>query len=140
MNYKPFVFLIIMAGLFSCSQPAPPPPPPPVAVNVYTVKSGSARYYNSYPATVTAVNQVEVMPQVAGYITGVFFKEGQHVEKGQKLYTIDQQQYLGAYEQARAQQKASEANLLKAQQDADRYQELGKQDAVAQTDSGPCPR
>ena len=132
MNYKPFIFLVITAAVFSCSHPAPPPPPPPIAVNVYTVKKGSAQYYNSYPATITSVNEVEVRPQVAGYITGIFFKEGQYVKKGQKLYTIDQQQYRGAYEQAVAQLHATEANLSKLQQDADRYEELGKQDAVAQ--------
>jgi RND family efflux transporter MFP subunit len=96
------------------------------------VKTGSAQYYISYPATVTSVNEVEVRPQVAGYITGIFFKEGQHVEKGQKLYSIDAQQYRGAYEQAVAQLRASEANLVKLNQDASRYQELGKQDAIAQ--------
>jgi RND family efflux transporter MFP subunit len=132
MNYKSFIFLVIMAAVFSCSHPAPPPPPPPTAVNVYTVKKGSAQYYNSYPATITSVNEVEVRPQVAGYITGIFFKEGQYVKKGQKLYSIDQQQYRGAYEQAVAQLHATEANLSKLQQDADRYEELGKQDAVAQ--------
>jgi RND family efflux transporter MFP subunit len=132
MTYKPVIFLLIATGLFSCSNQPPPPPPPPVAVNVYTVKAGSAEYYNSYPATLTAVNQVEVRPQVAGYITGIFFTEGQHVEKGQKIYSIDQQQYLGAYDQAVAQLNASQANLDKVQQDADRYEELGKQDAVAQ--------
>lgn len=132
MNYKSFIFLVIMAAVFSCSHPAPPPPPPPTAVNVYTVKKGSAQYYNSYPATITSVNEVEVRPQVAGYITGIFFKEGQYVEKGQKLYSIDQQQYRGAYEQAVAQLHATEANLTKLQQDADRYEELGKQDAIAQ--------
>jgi RND family efflux transporter MFP subunit len=132
MNYKSFLFLVITAAVFSCSHPAPPPPPPPTAVNVYTVKKGSAQYYNSYPATITSVNEVEVRPQVAGYITGIFFKEGQFVEKGQKLYSIDQQQYRGAYEQAVAQLHASEANLTKLQQDADRYEELGKQDAIAQ--------
>jgi RND family efflux transporter MFP subunit len=132
MTFKTLVFLLIVAGLTSCSQPPPPPPPPPTAVNVYSVKEGSARFYISYPATVTAVNQVEVRPQVAGYITGIFFKEGQQVEKGQKLYSIDAQQYRGAYEQAVAQLKANEANLAKLKQDADRYEELGKQDAVAQ--------
>jgi RND family efflux transporter MFP subunit len=132
MTYKSVVFLIMLTGLFSCGSQPPPPPPPPVSVNVYTAKSGSAEYYNSYPATVTAVNQVEIRPQVAGYITGIFFKEGQHVEKGQKIYSIDQQQYLGAYNQSVAQLNASQANLDKVQQDADRYQELGKQDAVAQ--------
>jgi RND family efflux transporter MFP subunit len=132
MNYKPLVYLMIAAALFSCSHPAPPPPLPPVSVNVYTVKKGSAQYYNSYPATVTSVNEVEVRPQVAGYISGIYFKEGQHVEKGQKLYSIDEQQYRGAYEQAVAQLRVDEANLAKLQQDADRYEELGKQDAIAQ--------
>src|SRR5664279_156077 len=132
MNYNSSFLFLILAGMVSCSHPAPPPPPQPVPVNVYTVKSGSAQYYISYPATVTSVNEVEVRPQVAGYITGIYFKEGQHVEKGQKLYSIDAQQYRGAYEQAVAQLKASEANLAKLKQDADRYEELGKQDAVAQ--------
>jgi RND family efflux transporter MFP subunit len=132
MNIRPTMFMMFVAGFISCSHPAPPPPPPPTAVNVYTAKKGSAQYYNSYPATVTSVNEVEVRPQVAGYITGVFFKEGSHVEKGQKLYSIDQQQYRGAYEQAVANLHATEANLAKLQQDADRYEELGKQDAIAQ--------
>jgi RND family efflux transporter MFP subunit len=132
MTRKMFVPLIIALASVSCAHQDPPPPPPPVSVTVFTVKAGSARFYNSYPATVTAVNQVEIRPQVSGYITGIFFKEGQHVEKGQKLYQIDQQQYRGAYEQAVAQLNASEANLAKVQQDADRYQDLGRQDAVAQ--------
>jgi RND family efflux transporter MFP subunit len=132
MTHKLFIFLTLLIGFSACKHQDPPPPPPPTPVNVVTVKSGSAEYYNSYPATVTAVNQVEVRPQVAGYITGISFQEGQHVEKGQKLYSIDQQQYLGAYNQAVAQLDATKANLDKVQQDADRYEELGKQDAVAQ--------
>src|SRR5579864_3893301 len=132
MTYKPLAYVMLLAVIASCSQPAPPLTPQPTNVNLYRVKQGSARYFNTYPATVTAINEVQVMPQVSGYITGIFFKEGQHVEKGQKLYQIDQQQYRGAYEQAVAQLNASEANLAKMQQDADRYQELGRQDAVAQ--------
>src|ERR1700688_1725820 len=132
MNYRSFLFLLIATGLFSCSHSAAPPPPQPTPVNIFTVKAGSAVYYDSYPATVTAVNLIDVKPQVSGYITGIFFNEGQHVEKGKKLYQIDQQQYRGAYEQAVAQLNASEANLTKVQQDADRYVELGKEDAVAQ--------
>jgi membrane fusion protein (multidrug efflux system) len=104
---------------------------PAVDVNVATVESAPAVYYDDYPATVTPVNEVEIRPQISGYITGIFFKEGQHVTKGEKLYQIDQQQYRGAYEQALAQLSASEANLAKSQQDADRYQELEKQDAIA---------
>lgn len=123
---------MMIFGFSACSHPDPPPPPPPTPVNVYTVKQGNAQYYNVYPATVTSINEVEVRPQVAGYISGIFFKEGQHVEKGQKLYSIDPQQYRGAYEQAVAQLNATEANQAKLKQDAERYEELSKQDAVAQ--------
>jgi RND family efflux transporter MFP subunit len=104
---------------------------PPVLVNTYTVREGKAIFFDEFPGTVTALNQVDVRPQVSGYITGIFFKEGQHVSKGQKLYTIDPQQYRGAYEQAIANLDVAKANLAKAQQDADRYEELSKQDAVA---------
>jgi RND family efflux transporter MFP subunit len=131
MTYKIFFTSLFLAGISSCSHPDAPAPLPPVFISVYKVKTGDALYYNSYPATVTAVNQVEIRPQVAGYISGIFFKEGQQVVKGQKLYQIDAQQYQGVYEQALAQLKASEANKSKFQEDADRYQELGRQDAVA---------
>ena len=88
-------------------------------------------YYDEYPSTVAALNQVDLRAQVTGYITGIYFKDGQHVSKGQKLYDIDRQQYLANYDQAVANLNVSKANLAKAQQDADRYNDLLKQDAIA---------
>src|SRR3954468_17351599 len=135
---KQLVWAIIITGagwlLSSCkddkakNQPAAPPPVP---VNVYTVTKGKASYYDQYPATVTPLNQVELRPQVNGYLTGIFFKDGSRVRKGQKLYTIDQQQYVANYQQAQANLQVQETNLMKAQKDADRYHELEKHDAIA---------
>jgi membrane fusion protein (multidrug efflux system) len=104
---------------------------PPVAVNNDTVRATSATYYDEYPATINALDQVEIHAQVSGYITGIYFKDGQHVTKGQKLYSIDQQQYAGAYNQAVANLNVAKANLVKAQKNADRYLELQKNDAIA---------
>lgn len=106
-------------------------PPPPSPVNVYVVKKGTAIFYDQYPATVTAINQVELRAQVTGYITGIYFKDGQYVHNGQKLYDIDKQQYVANYNQAVANLNVSKANLTKAQQDADRYSDLFKKDAIA---------
>ncbi|XZF16092.1 efflux RND transporter periplasmic adaptor subunit [Chitinophagaceae bacterium MMS25-I14] len=120
------------AALFSCGGgPKGPQAPPPTPVNTYTVETGDATYFDTYPATITALNQVDIKPQVAGNITGVYFKDGDHVRKGQKLYSIDPQQYMGAYEQAVANLNVAKANLGKAQQDANRYQALAKNDAIA---------
>src|ERR1700748_1026008 len=106
-----------------------PQAPPPAAVNVYTVAPGDATYFDMYPATATPLNQVDIKPQVAGNIVGIYFKDGQEVKRGMKLYEIDQQQYLAAVNQAKANVLVAKANLAKSQQAADRYQELATQDA-----------
>lgn len=124
--------ILLLSSCGSSDKPAgPPKAPPPVPVAVYTVQKGSAVYYDEYPATVVALNEVQLRPQVTGYITGIYFKDGQRVSKGQKLYSIDQQQYQASYNQAVANLNVAKANLGKAQQDADRYAELQKNDAIA---------
>ena len=132
-NYTAIILLILLAscGSKSAQQQQMMQAPPAVPVTVQTVTTGKATYYDQYPATVTALNQVELRPQVSGYITGIFFKDGNKVSKGQKLYSIDQQQYQANYQQALANVAVQQTNLVKAQKDADRYHELEKQDAIA---------
>ena len=105
--------------------------PPPAKVTLQEVSLTDAVYYDEYPATVTPLNQVELRPQVSGFITGVYFHDGDRVRKGQLLYSIDEQLYSANYQQAIANLKVQEANVNKAQKDADRYHELDKNDAVA---------
>lgn len=105
--------------------------PPAVPVAVQQVSLDDAEYYEEYPATVRAVSEVELRAQVNGYITGIHFKEGEQVKKGQKLYSIDQQQSEAAYKQAQANLSVQQANLEKAQKDVERYRELDKKDAIA---------
>lgn len=106
-------------------------PPPPTPVSAVKVIKGSAVYYDEFPATVTALREVDIQPQVAGNITGIFFEDGQRVRRGQKLYSIDPQQYRASYDQAVANLNVQKANLNRAQKDANRYNTLAQQDAVA---------
>lgn len=105
--------------------------PPAIKVVVEPVKIGEAVYYSEYPATLAPLNMIELRPQVSGFITGIHFKDGDRVKKGQLLYSIDAQLYTANFQQAQANLSAQEANLIKAQKDADRYRELEKNDAVA---------
>ncbi|HTY10056.1 MAG TPA: efflux RND transporter periplasmic adaptor subunit [Bacteroidota bacterium] len=114
----------------SCKQEQPPPPPP-VPVNLLTVKAQPVTYYDRYTATTVALNQVNILPEVQGYITGIYFKEGSHVKRGQKLYDIDRRIYEDNYNTAAANANVAEGNLKQAQQDADRYQYLNNNKAVA---------
>ncbi|MCF2518411.1 efflux RND transporter periplasmic adaptor subunit [Dyadobacter sp. CY351] len=105
--------------------------PPAVPVSLVAVTTADATYYDEYPGTVTALNEIELRPQVTGFITGIHFKDGSRVRKGQLLYSIDAQLYNANYDQAVANLNVQQANLARAQKDADRYHELEKNDAVA---------
>jgi membrane fusion protein (multidrug efflux system) len=106
-------------------------PPPAISVAVEDVRSTNAIYYDEYPGTVVAMNQTELRAQVTGYVTGIYFKDGAKVSKGQRLYSIDQQLYNANYQQAIANLQVQETNLVKVQKDAERYHELDKKDAIA---------
>jgi membrane fusion protein (multidrug efflux system) len=129
---KKFSAVILLIFLVACGDKKKPQgPPPAVAVTLDTVKTTVASYYDEYPGTVVALVQTEIRPQVTGYITGIYFKDGQKVSKGQRLYSIDQQLYNANYQQAIANLQVQQTNLDKAQKDADRYHELDKKDAIA---------
>jgi membrane fusion protein (multidrug efflux system) len=103
----------------------------PVAVSEFIVQPQRVIYYDNYPGTVQALNEVELHSQVAGFITGIFFREGSMVKKGDKLYEIDRRKYEAALQQATGNADIADANLQKAQRDADRYLKLNEQNAVA---------
>lgn len=105
--------------------------PPRVNVSVQTPSVTNATYFDEYPVIVRGVQEVELRPQVNGYITGIHFEEGTRVKKGQKLYSIDQQQSEASYQQALANLAVQEANLERAKKDVERYRELDKADAIA---------
>ncbi len=126
----PIIICLCVAGFFSCIH-KPPPVDPVVPVNLYTVKSQKVYYYENFPATTQALSQVDLHPQVQGYVTGIFFTEGTRVRKGQKLYEIDKSIYQDAYEQAVSNLKVAQGNYQQAKQDADRYTYLNNHNAIA---------
>lgn len=106
-------------------------PPPAVAVTLATVAASNAVFFDEYPATLSALNEIQLTSQVTGYVTSIHFKDGDKVKKGQLLYTLDGQVYKANYQQAVADLQVQEANLEKARKDAERYHELDKHDAIA---------
>jgi membrane fusion protein (multidrug efflux system) len=123
-------FLISCLLLGACKKKQPPQNPE-VPVNLYKVMAKRVLYFDKYPSTTQALSQVNLLPQVTGAITGIYFKEGAHVSKGEKLYEIDKRLYEAAYDQAIANLQVQQGNLVQAQQDADRYEYLNKYNAVA---------
>ena len=126
----PTIYCLCVAGFFSCKH-IPPPADPVVPVNLFTVKLQKVYYYEKFPATTEALSQVNLFPQVQGYVTGIFFTEGTRVRKAQKLYEIDKSIYQAAYDMAVSNLKVAQGNLVQSKQDADRYIYLNNHNAIA---------
>lgn len=78
---------------------------------VVTVSTTEADLTTSYPATIKGMQDIEIRPKVAGYLTQLLVDEGATVRKGQPLFLIDSEQYKAAVKSAQAQIKVCKANI-----------------------------
>lgn len=67
-----------------------------------TLAPQEADLKTTFPATIKGKTDIDIRPQVTGFITKVHVDEGQRVRKGQVLFTLDQVQFNAAVDQARA--------------------------------------
>ena len=76
------------------------------------------RAYNlpeRFVAHAEAVQEVELLPQVDGYVKEIKFKEGDVVKEGQLLYVIDDERYQAVVNQRKADLAAEEAEARRAE-------------------------
>ena len=103
-----------------------------VAVTVATAASGDIEVRIPALGTITPLATVTVRPQVSGILTKIAFQEGQLVKAGQFLAEIDPRPYQAALEQAKGNLRRDQALLADAKLDLKRFEELIKEDSVAQ--------
>ena len=104
------------------------------AVSVSTVRAEKRDYPVMLEATgtVTALNSVDVKPQVSSVVTKVHIREGQFVKAGEPLFTLDARADEANVSKARAQMEKDLAGLADAQRQLTRSRELLAQNFVSQ--------
>ncbi len=100
---------------------------------VLTVGTTDADLNTVYPATLHGKNDVEIRPQISGFLTKVHVTEGQHVSAGQVLFTIDQVQLQAAVDAAKAAVEVARANVNTAQTNASNSKILLDKNIIAPT-------
>src|SRR5437899_10438561 len=96
-----FLPLFILEACSDHSQNAMPALPP-VPVCTHEVMIADVPLYFEAMGTIASFQTAEVKPQISGMITGIHFKEGDWVEKGSLLYTIDEASYEIKVKEAQA--------------------------------------
>ena len=132
MQRAPIVVLCGLATALAagCSKKEAPAPPP-TEVKVATVLQKDVPIYVEAIGQTRGSTEIEVRARVEGFIQTIDFKEGNPVQKGQLLYTIDPQPFEAALAQAKGNLAEAEAQLARATQDVVRYEPLVAKNAIS---------
>ena len=104
----------------------------PVAVTVAPAVAGEVSLRIPALGTITPLATVTVKTQISGQLQKIAFQEGQLVKAGDFLAQIDPRPYQAALEQAKGNLRRDQALLADARLDLKRFEELIKEDSVAQ--------
>ena len=104
---------------------------PLYAVQVAYPKVGSVERWREWVGRLDADITAGVIPRVDGYVSERFFANGQNVQKGDKLYQLDDTLYAEALNEALQQEAEAAANAREAQQNVDYYRPLVEQGGVS---------
>ncbi|WP_118975144.1 efflux RND transporter periplasmic adaptor subunit [Taibaiella koreensis] len=122
MKLVPLFSLLVL--LYSCSSKPAETAAPPAQLPVMSVVSAPATTYQEFNASLEGTVNVEIRPQVDGYLEKIYVDEGAFVKAGQPLFKINERVYSEQLNNARSSLMAAQANMEKEQVEIDRLQPL----------------
>ncbi|SFO16322.1 membrane fusion protein, multidrug efflux system [Paenimyroides ummariense] len=96
----------------------------PVETDFIQLRSTSGESELSYPGSIEGSVNVEIKPQVTGYLQEVLVQEGDYVRKGQPLFKIRPEVFNAQVGSTRASLKAALANQASAKIEVDKIKPL----------------
>jgi len=129
----PLVAVCILCGV-GCAKKNEFQAPPPPAVTVQHPVRQDVVVYHEFPGRVVASDTVDIRARVRGYLKSIEFKDGQRVEKGDLLFTIEPDEYIAAANSAEARVKQAEAALKLADARLTRINQAWETKAVSEVD------
>jgi len=104
---------------------------PPPQLPVVTITTAPATTYQEFPASLEGKVNVEIRPQVKGYLEKIYVDEGAYVKAGQPLFKINENIYKEQLNNAQSNLLAAQANVQKAQVEVDRLTPLVENNVIS---------
>ncbi|HEV8285294.1 MAG TPA: efflux RND transporter periplasmic adaptor subunit [Chitinophagaceae bacterium] len=104
---------------------------PPPQLPVISVSTAHATTYQGFPASLEGKVNVEIRPQVEGYLEKIYVDEGAYVTAGQLLFKIDPRVYNEQLNNAKSNLLATQANMEKAKVEMDRLTPLVENNVIS---------
>jgi multidrug efflux system membrane fusion protein len=125
------VFVAVLCITCSSCSKGKPAPPRTVPVVAGMADQKDIPLQLKVIGNVEAYNAVSIKPLVGGEVEGVYFREGQDVQKGDLLFKIDPRPYAAALKQAEAALARDLAQAKNAEEQAKRYAVLVQKEYVS---------
>jgi len=117
-------------GLASCGDNHYAAPPPPKVTVATPVEREVVNYFVS-TGNGAAVNTVDLVARVQGFVQAISYADGDLVKKGASLFTIEPEPYKLKVEAAQASIESAKASLKQAEADFKRQEELVPKQSTA---------
>jgi membrane fusion protein, multidrug efflux system len=108
----------------ACTRHEGPTAPAAPAVMVAEVGQQDVPVTSEWVGTTDGYINAQIRAQVTGYLLEKKYRDGASVKAGQLLYQLDPRQYQAALDQALGQLQQAKANLVRDQQNVDKYRPL----------------
>jgi RND family efflux transporter MFP subunit len=106
--------------------------PPPAEVSVALPLQQNVVPYIEQTGNTQAINTVDLVARVEGFLTQIEYQDGQFARKGEALFKIDPTTYAAKVKQAEAELASAKALLLQAEAEFTRQETLLRQNVSAQ--------
>src|SRR6266487_651754 len=123
--------IIVEFGCNSSSAENPTNMPPP-QLPVIAITTAPATTYQEFPASLEGKVNVEIRPQVEGYLEKIYADEGAYVKAGQLLFKIDPRVYSEQLNNAKSNLRAAQANMERAKVEVDRLTPLVENNVISE--------
>jgi RND family efflux transporter MFP subunit len=121
---RALLMLALAAGVSACGRNNEYAAPPPPKVTVSTpIAKDVTRYFDS-TGNAAAINSVDLVARVQGFVQAIKYNDGDFVKKGTSLFTIEPEPYRLKVESAKAAVVSAQATLTQAQAEYARQADL----------------
>ncbi len=103
-------------------------------VSVAQVVERDIQQWNEYSGRLTAFEQVEIRPRIAGTIEAIHYKSGAVVNKGDLLFSIDSKPFAAEYAKAQGAYTSAQAQMALSLSEFERAEKLIKDNVISQSE------
>ena len=129
---KIYILFLVVSILFTGCKKEQQAVIPPQPFEVYEIKTKSVPIYQEFVGQIYGEKDIPIRARVVGFLTGIHFQEGERVQKGQLLYSIDPDPLLQEVAEQTSMVAQAQTVLAQAESDLKRIEPLAALSAVSE--------